>query len=285
MSGGLSRRQFLKATAAGTFLLASGWSLESCGGSSTPIAFLTPHQRDLVEAAAARLLPIEGAIGVTDYIDRLLTAFEHDPPRIFAGGPFSGRHPYPDTSRGRPSKDYPNDSFARFVPLTRVEELAWRIRIYGSQRVPNGDYNDAILGPTVGWRNQYQQGLATLDGTSQTLFGMSFVAISASEQDRALTNTDQAFVSLLFEHTIEAAYAAPEYGGNRDLIGWRSTRYDGDSQPLGYSIYDESSNTFRELPDKPLSGPNPDEDFASFSPTTADLLGRLASSLNGKRFS
>jgi hypothetical protein len=284
MSDGLTRRQFLKATAAGTLLLAGGWSLESCGASPTSIAFFTPHQRDLIDAAAARLLPIGAEIGAAGYIERLLTAFEYDPPRIYAGGPFSGRHPYPDNSTGEPSQDFPIDSFERYLPLTRVQEIAWRVRLYGSQNTPGGDYNDAVLGATKGWRDQYQDGLRTLDGTSRQLFGLSFVSVGPSDQDHALTDTDQSFVGLLFQHTIEAAYAAPEYGGNRELAGWKSSRFDGDSQPLGYSIYDKSTETFHQLTARPLSTPNPDEDFVGFSSSTIDLLSRLAPGLGGQRF-
>jgi hypothetical protein len=30
-------------------------------------------------------------------------------------------------------------------------------------------------------------------------------------------------------------YGAPEYGGNRNLAGWRYTNWPGDSQPAGFS--------------------------------------------------
>ena len=60
-------------------------------------AWLTEHQHAVVAAAADRLLPPRddhpggAALGVADYIDGLLGAFTFDPPRIWAGGPFSGR--------------------------------------------------------------------------------------------------------------------------------------------------------------------------------------------------
>jgi hypothetical protein len=38
-----------------------------------------------------------------------------------------------------------------------------------------------------------------------------------------------------FPHTLQFMYGAPEYGGNRDLVGWEFTNYDGDVQPRGYS--------------------------------------------------
>ena len=36
--------------------------------------------------------PGAGEAGAADYVDRLLGAFAFDPPRIWAGGPYSGRH-------------------------------------------------------------------------------------------------------------------------------------------------------------------------------------------------
>ena len=43
------------------------------------------------------------------------------------------------------------------------------------------------------------------------------------------------FTALLFEHTIEGLYAAPEYGGNRGLAGWKDISFPGDIQPRGYT--------------------------------------------------
>ena len=284
MERGLSRRQFLKVSAAGTVLLASGLSLEACGEGTAPVRFFSAHHHDTLAAAAERILPAGSDSGVAEYIERLLTAFEHDPPRIFAGGPYSGRLPYPDTTTGGPSADKPVDSFERFLPLTRVQEIAWRVRIYGSANVPGGGYNDAVLGATKGWRAIYQEGLAALDAQSRDQFGKRFVAIDAASQDQALAAVDAEFVSTLTEHTVEALFAAPEYGGNRELIGWRMMRFEGDSQPLGYSIYDEGSKTFRERPDHPLSTPNPDEEYGGFNPDVFEFVNTIATGQGGRRF-
>jgi hypothetical protein len=50
------------------------------------------------------------------------------------------------------------------------------------------------------------------------------------------------FMALLFEHTIEGLYAAPEYGGNQDLTGWKEIGFPGDIQPRGYTA-DEVSRS------------------------------------------
>src|SRR3954465_6729512 len=97
------------------------------------MGFLTESERATVLAAAERLVPAAdghpgaGALGVVDYIDGLLDAFAVDPPRIFAGGPSSGRF-------GGAA------AYEPFLPLTRLQQIAWRERISAWQRV----YRDGL---------------------------------------------------------------------------------------------------------------------------------------------
>jgi hypothetical protein len=176
---------------------------------------LTAAEHRTLAAACDRLIPpVDGhpgaaALGVADYVDGLLGAFTVDPPRIWAGGPFSGR------AGGDPG-------FRRFLPLTPMEELAWRTRIEGSQGDPAREFN----GPVVGWQERYRAGLAAL--------GADFAEQDPDEQDRRLA-ADPEFRSLCYEHACEGAYAAPEYGGNRAGAGWRAIGFPGDSQPRGYT--------------------------------------------------
>ncbi len=167
--------------------------------------FLTQHEYDVIAEIADRLLPSHGdftgggAAGTADYVDRTLGAFNVDPPRIWAGGPFSGRH---GGSAG----------FDEFLPLSRVEALAWRTRIEGSRGIPEREWN----GPVRGWQEIYREGIEAL--------GDDLDVEAQPELKR-----------LLFEHACEASYGAPEYGGNRDLVGWRAIDYAGDVQPRGWS--------------------------------------------------
>jgi len=178
-----------------------------------PVFFSDAEYR-VVEAACARLIPTDeqpGAreAGVADYIDGFLGAFSFDPPRIWAGGRFSGRH-------GGEA------GFARFMPLTPLDELAWRTRIEGSQGKPEREFN----GPVVGLQERYREGLAAV--------GADFADISGEEQDARL-RANPRFCALLHEHACEGMYAAPEYGGNRDLCGWTNIGFPGDVQPRGYT--------------------------------------------------
>jgi hypothetical protein len=177
--------------------------------------FLDTASYAVVEAACDRLIPALGAhpgaraLGVADYIDGLLGAFSFDPPRVWAGGPFSGRF------GGQAS-------FGRFTPLSQVEELAWRTRIEGSRDIPEREFN----GPVVGWQEHYRRGIAAL--------GADFCSCPTDEQDARLDAVPE-FKELLYRHACEGAYAAPEYGGNRDGAAWRAVRFPCDVQPRGYT--------------------------------------------------
>jgi hypothetical protein len=177
--------------------------------------FFTAEEHAVIGAACDRLIPPTDdhpggqALGCADYIDGLLGAFAVEPPRIWAGGPFSGR------AGGEAG-------FTRFVPLTRVEQLAWRTRIEGSLGQPEREFN----GPVRGWQAEYRDGLAAL--------GVDFAELDGAAQDARL-DAAPTFRALLYQHACEGAYGAPEYGGNRDLAGWRAIGYPGDVQPRGFS--------------------------------------------------
>lgn len=177
--------------------------------------FLSHPEHAVVSGACDRLIPPLGdhpgarALGVADFIDGMLGAFEVDPPRIWAGGPFSSRH-------GGEA------SFDRFLPLGRMEELAWRTRIEGSRGVAEREFN----GPVTGWQQEYREGVAAL--------GADFCDLGPEEQDARL-DAGPAFKALLYRHACQGAYAAPEYGGNRECEGWRAIKFEGDVQPRGYT--------------------------------------------------
>ncbi|MHB8681055.1 MAG: gluconate 2-dehydrogenase subunit 3 family protein [Acidimicrobiales bacterium] len=176
--------------------------------------WLTDAEYRTLSAACERMVPADetpGAVsaGVPDYVDTLLGAFTFDPPRIFAGGPFSGR------AGGEAG-------FAEFLPLSPLEELAWRIRLEGSAGMAAREFN----GPVVGWQERYRRGLAAL--------GEDFADLPPDVQDERL-QADPKFAELLYEHCCEGMYGAPEYGGNRDGAGWRAIGFAGDVQPRGWS--------------------------------------------------
>ncbi len=297
---GWTRRQVLRWGLAGGTAALLPVSLPGCGDDGEPLAsaapapseFLSEAERRTLASLLEHLLPEDeegpGALacGADEYIARLLGGVpdERDPGRVFAGGPFSGRNPFPDFDSGTPSRRFPGNDFTRFVPLNRVQRIAWRARVLGSGAVPEFDFNAAELGPVLGLRAQVRLGLAELEDLSQAQFGKRFSELEASERERVLGRADPDFVSLMLGLLLEGMFAVPEYGGNRDLRGWELIGYGGDSQPLGYALYDRRADTYRERPDRPTSGPDPDETFAPFAEDLAALLRILTRLAGSPRF-
>lgn len=228
----------------------------------TPRAgFLTATEKSTLRALCDRLIPADvqpgaAAARAENAIDAFLAAFMTDPPLIYAGGPYSDRG-------GALSND-----FERFIPLDAYESLAWRLVIEGSQGNPEYEFN----GPVRGLQDIYREGLAYLDQrANQLATGILPAAIGDVLRDQlgetplsavlelvdqlngdegfaqlpallrdviVLDSSDpqvQALIDVAFPGTLEGFYGAPEYGGNKDLVGWTSTAWTGDVQPRGYT--------------------------------------------------
>ena len=256
--------------------------------------FFTDAERTTLAALCDRILPPDqdpGAkdLGVVDYLERLLTAFEFGIPRIFARGPFSGRNPWPDAATGGPSESFPPNDFSVYLPLSRVQELHWKAEIHGADAAGLPAHLAAQRGGVLrGLRDVYREGLARVDALSREAFGLDFAALTTAQQDEMLPRFDasgafapdpvrgQTFFDLVIRHTLEGCFTAPEYGGNAGGAGWRMLGLDGDSQPLGYAIHVPAEDGYRERPGFPITAPNPDEVAADGSlapkPLSADGL-------------
>jgi hypothetical protein len=220
----LSRRGFLAGALAGP--LAAVVPRAAWAAPGRPLRFLSAHEGAVVEAATARLIPgptddlLElghpGAreANVVGYVDALLSAFDTDPPRIFAGGPFSGR-----VGGG-------HDSFADFLPLSALQERYWRAEV-------------AEL------RTTYRNGVKALDAAA----GGDFVHRLGPVQDLILTRDDTGFRDVLFGHAIEGWLSSPEYGGNKGQVGWVEVRFRGDTAPVGWSPAEVSRSDGLDLVD------------------------------------
>ena len=232
VAGGTTRRTFLRAGGAlGLLALVPADRLAEALAAAPPPGhpgrFLTAHELDTLRAVTGRFVPgppedpDPGALeaGVAEAIDLLLGAFAVSPPLIHAGGPFSDRH------------GSPHDDFADFVPLDVHAELGWRIRLEGSRGLPEREF----AGPVRGLQQIYREGLAHLDARA----GGDFAALPAPAQDAILSDLSdsavQELVTTAFNDTLDAMYGPPEYGGNRDLVGWSYTHWDGDTQPRGHT--------------------------------------------------
>ena len=98
-----------------------------------------------------------------------------------------------------------------------------------------GDY--APLAPL------YRQGLRMIDRFARTKFGRGFCRLAEAEMDGVLHDFETGAVSgfklaaEFFEtvryHVLEGIFCEPQYGGNRDMIGWRLVGFPG--QQFGYA--------------------------------------------------
>jgi len=281
----ISRRVFLRLAAAGvaaTALPSAACSSSPAPETAPPGSFFTdPEWRALGALADAVLppddLPGGSALGARTYIDTLLRAFDSDPPLIHAGGPFSGRQPFPNPTGGTASTNFPDDEFSNFLPLSRVADRAWRLRILGSSGVPGGGPNDAITGPIVGLRDVIKNGV---DAAIAATAPMLVEALDPDALQALMAKLDPTFTQTLAELVCEAALAAPEYGGNAELAGWSMIHYGGDVQPLGYTIFDQAANAYVER--VPVSTGDPGPDVDPMDDQTNATLTLYTNLLNGR---
>jgi len=272
-SSDLRRRAFLHVLAAGT--LSGCVTDDPLAPTMAPApTFFTPAERAALEALVDLVLPPDdtpgaAALGVVEYIERLLTAFDHaGVPHYLLGGSCSGRVPFPDAA-GAPSTSFPPSGFDSWVPLDRYAEAELRLHLYGSASVPGGGPNDLVLGPIVGLRDLLR------DVLSRVITGGTGVVARLSPDFQAT------LLRLVFEGTL----CAPEYGGNAGGAGWRLAHFPGDVLPLGYTFFDPATHAYRERSDAPVSTADPGPDPAPFDAATEALLDALVRVTGGEKFS
>ncbi|HVY49465.1 MAG TPA: hypothetical protein VHB21_26415 [Minicystis sp.] len=279
----LSRRDLIRALGG----LAAAAALPACNGGEivdpTKAPFLTPEERAAIDALADYVLPADdlpggGGLGASTYIENMLTALDGGP-GWFAGGPFSGRQPFGD-GEGGASSEYPPDAFASFLPLDRVSLAAVRLFLYGSDGVPGGGPNDHVLGKVVGLRDQVKQAI----GGAVQSSAVPFDQLDAQGVKDAFVGLDRDVQALFIELVCQAAFSAPEYGGNANGDGWKLAHFAGDSQPLGYSLFDEKANDYRERADAPVTTADPGADPEPMDAETKGLVEFIAMAQGGTVF-
>jgi hypothetical protein len=142
-----------------------------------------------------------------------------------------------------------------------------------------------------GFQAVYREGLAALEAAAGV---GSFADLPGPARDVILrTSRDDAIADLIdiaFPHTLEFMYGAPEYGGNRDLAGWKYTNYDGDVQPRGWTREQieepDATGTPELVPDLPLAVPL--EDLLALAPLASPdaafhVVDRSGGTLSGLR--
>jgi gluconate 2-dehydrogenase gamma chain len=199
-----SRRRLLKAAGAGA---AAAIPLRNVDAQSAIVVpperyeFLTADEATFVEAAVARLIPVDelgpGALeaGVPRFIDRQLAGAYGAGERLYRSGPWR---------RGEPTQGYQ-------LPHTPAELFRLAIRAIRADLAPHGAFEK-------------------LDAHAQDRY---LDRLHKGEVDLGAAGTSEFFEALL-ALTMEGYLGDPAYGGNRGMLAWRMIGF-----PGAYSNYYE----------------------------------------------
>ena len=250
--------------------------------------FFDYEERAALGELANQFFPNSYEMGAVSYIEQLCSALETDPPLIFSAGPFSGRAPF--QKNGLRSNESPGNDFENFLPMNRVQKLAWTLRLYGSDGLKGGGPNDQVLGKVIGFREQMKSLARTQILVNQPSGMNREGASSYPSAPPGFPNSgmeprlDEKYLATFHELVLESLFAAPEYGGNFHLSGWKLSHYEGDSAPLGYSLFDEATGVYQERPEAPMSTANPGKDPHGLTLLTKAFLTAAALTQKGKVF-
>ena len=213
-----------------------------------------------------------------------------------------------EPSSSFPADSFYSNGQMHTIALTRTQTFVWRAQLYGASALPLKDpvmgkwanqvATGAIPGiPAQGLRSLYHDGLVALDKWSETVTGQHFANAPAQEQDLMLAAVGnvvlaavapqitsnlpasfpqvappaaaQALYPVLVTHTFQACYGLPEYRQLDSNPLWKLIGFDGDTQPLGNSVYGSA-----------LKGDN--EGFGAY-PTVGDPVYPITGGYNEHR--
>jgi hypothetical protein len=172
-----------------------------------------------------------------------------------------------------PADSYYSNGTMHCLALSPAQTISWRAQLYGYPALAAGNAKWAsqveagtIPGvPAGGLRQLYVDGLDALNAYSLSVTGQPFADASSQEQDVMLAAVGnvvlaavlpnfplsqlpaqaqvtppaaaQALFPVLVAHTFQACYGLPEYRQQDANPLWGLIGYDGDTQPLGNSVY------------------------------------------------
>jgi gluconate 2-dehydrogenase gamma chain len=101
----------------------------------------------------------------------------------------------------------------------------------------------ALAGDYAPLLSLYRQGLRAINRYSRSVFNKTFLQLSEAEQDTVLRAFEAGapatfkpaaeFFETVRYHVLEGVFCEPQYGGNKDMTGWRLVDFPG--QQFGYS--------------------------------------------------
>ena len=205
----LSRRSFLKAAGSASVLpgvigavgVAADAAAEApnktakAGAATSGPAFFNPHEAAFIEAACARLIPLDelgpGAVeaGVPNYLDKQLGGAWGAGERLYRSGPWQA---------GTPSQGYQ-------LPFTPAEL-----------------FRNALRGVEADLKAQGKV-FTTLSGDDQDAYLKS---LEAGGKDLNGVPSEL-FFQILLGMTVEGYFSDPAYGGNKDMGAWKMIGFPG----------------------------------------------------------
>jgi gluconate 2-dehydrogenase gamma chain len=211
-------------------------------GPQRPAAFFNIHEAATVDALVSRIMPgtddDPGAheAGVVFYIDRSL------------GG----------TNLGYTLKTYTQGPFLvvseQPVPVAAASSRdIYDYVLVSTDLVSRYGYQSVLTPQEI-----YRRGLEYADAYAQSQFEANFVDLTPEQQDEILTDMEadeatgfegpsaMAFFTQLRNDTIEGMFSDPQYGGNRDLVGWSLVGYPGAQR--NYTSDDMKNPDFSRAP-------------------------------------
>ncbi|MHB1446644.1 MAG: gluconate 2-dehydrogenase subunit 3 family protein [Acidimicrobiales bacterium] len=174
-----------------------------------------------------------------------------------------------------PDQMLSSDGQAHFMALSPLQVLSWRSLLVGfaqavSEAPPwvSDTWAAQVRSGTIprppegGLQAVYRLGLAAFDSYSESVYGVPFAQASPDQQDLLIEAAGNVVLSpfplpsppaapaaakALFPyvvlHTFQGCYGLPEYrwmSGASSTFMWQEIGWDGDTQPLGNSVYDET---------------------------------------------
>ena len=188
-----------------------------CSRSSPQASYFSDADAAVLGALADAIIPPDdapggSALGAVNYIATLLTAFDHDPPLIYAGGPNSGRAAVPVSSGGAfghiPAGRLLELPSARSVPDEGVAASHLRV-VRGARRGAERRHHRAGRGASRRRSDRNRRRSGSLMPAS-----VAPADLTQAQKTTMLGGLDRATLATLIELVLEGAFTAPEYGGN-----------------------------------------------------------------------
>lgn len=211
-SKGLTRRQLLK-TSATTLAAGAAASAQAATVIGTPQWLPFDHNGPLhYDSPGWQFFTAEEAVELEAIVEQLIPADD-----LSVSGKEAG--------------------CAVFIDRQMVSDYGDFGRLYMQGPFTPGTPAQADQSPLVP-RERYRIGLAALGKYCQATFQKNFSSLSPEQRDKVLTDLEKgaitlegieakAFFQQVLDNTMEGFFADPIYGGNRDMVSWKTIGFPG----------------------------------------------------------